>query len=316
MIYECPQCQKPQEAGQVVCPYCLAEFDGPVPDDAIMPTEAETTPVAASAAEAVTAEADPVPEISAKAYPAPEAITAAEIDPGPMPLDPPNRDSPAETVKPAPAMAPPVVESLPPALGGPEPYLTPPTYAPPTYAPPLYTPPSAEMTGAPYKPVPPTLGKLSRALLIAFPVVLVLVLLGVYLASSLNSDSSEVGPEPPVAARTEAAPPPPAPVGSPLLLQGGSNTNDGSDYRVKLLAGRWTSKSDNFYVFNADGTGSRGSTTNPNGEQSFLWGLVQNRLMLYGSKNETLRFNAGPDNDTVFLSPQTGRYVQYSRAKS
>ena len=319
MIYECPQCSKPQEAGQTVCPYCQAEFDGPVPDDAIVPLQAEAVPGETVPSDAVPNEALPIAEAvvaegTAKAYPAPEAITAsaaAEIDPGPMPLDPPDRDIPAEApaqAAPPPASAPPPVPGLPPVTGGSQPYLTPPTYVPPPY-----TPPPA---GAPYKPAPAPLGRLTRALLIAFPIVLVLVIAGVYFAGSLNTDSSEPGPEPVVAARSEAAAPPPAPVGSPTLLQGGTNTNDGSDVRVKLLAGRWVSKSDNFYVFNADGTGSRGSTTNPTGEQSFLWGLVQNRLMLYGSKNETLRFNTGPDNDTVFLGPQTGHYIQFSRAKS
>ena len=320
MIYECPQCQKPQEAGQTVCSYCRAEFDGPVPDDAMVLLEADAVPAEPVTVEPVHAESVPIEEAAegaAKVYPAPEAAaanTAAEIDPGPMPLDPPGRDISSETAEHvAAAASPPVtssssVSSPPPPPSGSQPYLTPPTYVPPPYT----LPPA----GTPYKPVPPSLGKLTRALLIAFPIVLILVLLGVYFAGSLNSDSSEAVPEPPVAARTETAPPPPAPVGNPLLLQGGTNTNDGSDYRVKLLAGRWVSKSDNFYVFNADGTGSRGSTTNPAGEQSFLWGLVQNRLMLYGSKNETLRFNTGPDNDTVFLGPQTGHYVQYSRAKS
>ena len=311
MIYECPQCQKPQEAGETICPYCQAEFDGPVPDDAIVPMEA------ALAEPVATAEAAPAEESGeegAKAYPEAAVETAAEIDPGPMPLDPPNRDIPAEeTAAPLPPVpsAPPVSSSPsspPPASGGTQPYLTPPTYAPPPYMPP---PP-----GAPYQPAAAPFGKLSRVLLFAFPVVLVLVLLGVYLANSLNTDTSEVVPEPPTVARSETPAPPPAPVGSPTLLQGGTNTNDGSDVRVKLLAGRWVSKSDNFYVFNADGTGSRGSATNPGGEQSFLWGLVQNRLMLYGGKNETLRFNTGPDNDTVFLGPPTGHYIQFSRAKS
>ncbi len=278
MIYECPQCQKPQAAGQTVCPYCHAEFDGPVPDDAIVPAEdlsaAEATPSAGAA--------------------------ASGAGPGPMPLDPPRYDTPAEGAAP------------PPVSSGAQPYLTPPTYAPPPYI-----PPAAGVTQMPYTPSGAPLGRLTRVLLVAFPIVLVLVLGGVYFAETLNANS-DASTEPPVVTRPQVAPPaaPPPPTGSPVLLSGGSNTNDGSDPRIKILAGRWVSKTDDFYVFNSDGTGSRGSTTNPGGDQTFLWGLVQNRLMLYGGKNEALRFSSGPDNDTVFLGSQTGRYVQYARAKS
>ena len=69
-------------------------------------------------------------------------------------------------------------------------------------------------------------------------------------------------------------------------------------------------------MFNSDGTGSHGNPVTQQPEQTFLWGLVQNRVMLYRDKNEMLRFNAGPDDDTIFLAGETGSYIQYSRSKT
>ncbi len=314
MIYECPQCQTPQEAGETVCPHCHAEFDGPVPADAIVPAAEPAGAEALAAApeeplskEPVTAETLPV---TAETLPVAEEAAASE------------QEAAADTSAPVPkaepgdqAAAPPSAAAEAPPPSGPAPYLTSPSYSPPPYS-----PPSSTVTPLPYTtPVNaggPSLGRLTRALLIAFPIVLVLVLGGVYLAGTLNIDSDAV-PEPlPVVHAATPLPPAPAANAAAVTLQGGSNTNDSTDPHVKLLAGRWVSKSNDFYVFNSDGTGTRGSALNPTGDQPFLWGLVQNRLMLYGAKNETLRFNVGPDSDTVFLAPQTGHYVQYSRAKS
>ena len=313
MIYDCPQCGTPQEAGQTVCPHCNAEFDGPVPADAVVPA-AEPAP-----AETLSTIPD-TPLVEAAAAPE-EAAASEEAAPGEA--VPPTEDAPAledAPLREAEALdetAPPIIASeVPfPAPSGPAPYLTPPSYAPPPY----YSPSSSSVTPLPYTAPSglgaPPLGRLTRALLIAFPIVLVVVLGGVYIAGALNTES-DVVPLPAPTASAQALPPTPAANTAPVTLSGGSNTEDGTDPHVKLLAGRWISKSDDFYVFNPDGTGSRGSALNPSADQPFLWGLVQNRLMLYGAKNETLRFNAGPDSDTVFLAPQTGHYIQYSRAKS
>lgn len=299
MIYDCPQCGTPQEAGQTVCPHCHAEFDGPVPADAVVPAAAPAPAEAMPAvSDAPLAEAEAAPE---------EAAVTEEAAPGEV--LPPAQAAPL--VEEAPSVA---AEAPFPAPSGPAPYLTPPSYAPPPYSPSLSSETPLPYT-APFRTGGPPLGRLTRALMIAFPIVLVVVLGGVYLAGTLNTDADVV----PITAPTvsaQAVPPSPVQAAAPVTLQGGSNTNDGSDPHVKLLAGRWVSKSEDFYVFNPDGTGSRGSALKPSGDQPFLWGLVQNRLMLYGAKNETLRFNAGPDSDTVFLAPQTGHYVQYSRAKS
>ncbi len=291
MIYDCPQCGMPQEAGQTVCPRCHAEFDGPVPADAFVPV-VEPTP-----AEALTAVSE---------EPSAEEPLALETMPGTEET----ASSEAASSEAAPVVA---AEALPPSSSGPAPYLTPPSYAPPPYSPALSTVAPLPYTASPIGG--PPLGRLTRALLIAFPIVLVLVLGGVYLAGTLNTDS-DVVPLPSPAVSAQVPPSAPAPDSSPVTLSGGSNTDDGADPHVKMLAGRWVSKANGFYVFNADGTGSRGSALNPAGDQSFLWGLIQNRLMIYGAKNETLRFNVGPDSDTVFLAPQTGHYVQYSRAKT
>ena len=306
MIYDCPQCGTPQEAGQTVCPHCHAEFDGPVPANAVVP-----------AAEPAPAEAMPaIPDAPlAEAEAVPGAISATEEDALGEAMPPVEAAPLSEDAPPVEAVPPTIAAEAPsPAPSGPAPYLTPPLYAPPPYSPSL-----SNVTPLPYTASSgiggPPLGRLTRTLLIAFPIVLVLVLGGVYLAGTLNTDSDVV----PITAPTvsaQALPPAPAANTAPVTLQGGSNTDDGTDPHVKLLAGRWVSKSDDFYVFNSDGTGSRGSALNPSGDQPFLWGLVQNRLMLYGAKNETMRFNVGPDSDTVFLAPQTGHYVQYSRAKS
>jgi len=293
MIYECPNCQTPQEAGQTICPHCHAQFDGPVPSDAIVPPiivppiivppiivppiivppidAAALSPAAAAPEEAAAAAPSDAPSEPAAAEPAP---TLVEVPPPPSSQPAPNT----------------------------QPYFTAQAYTPPSYESP--------------EPVRSPFGGLSRALLIAFPLVLVLVLGGVFYTNSLNtnSDTTPVTLPP---ARPSAAPLPAAPVTSPTYLQGAGNTNNASnDPRAKLLAGRWASKSGDYYVFNSDGTGSRGNPVKQQPEQAFLWGLVQNRLMLYMDKNEMLRFNAGPDDNTIFLGGQIGSYVQYSRSKT
>lgn len=291
MIYECPNCQTPQEAGQTICPRCRAEFDGPVPDDAIVPA------------------ADLVP--AANFVPAADLVPSA--DAAVLPQESAQKSVPEEAAPPAGAAlaeASPLVEVPPPA---PETAAAP--SAPPFPAAQAYTPP---YEAPPTPPAEPPFGKLSRVLLIAFPIVLVLVLGVVFYTNSLNSDA-DPAPVPTPAVHSPAPPVllPAAPVTAPTFLQGGSNTNNAADDpRTKLLAGRWESKSGDYYVFNSDGTGSRGNPVQQQPEQAFLWGLVQNRVMLYRDKNEMLRFNAGPDDDTIFLAGQTGSYVQYSRSKT
>lgn len=289
MIYECPQCRMPQEAGCTVCPRCHAEFDGPVPDDAVVPVR--TTPAANAAA--------PVTEANAQAA---EAAAPAA-----------NAEALQEAEEPAPGAEEPAVEANPLTQADAQPFLTPPSFqtppAPPSYVPPPYVSPT------PAPPLRPPLGRLARVLLVAFPIVLLLVLGTVYFANSLNTDADN----PPVSPPPASSAPGPAPVSSapaaaPVLLQGGANTAvTEADARTKLLIGRWENKAGDFFVFSSDRTGTQGNVAQPQGDTPFSWGLVQNRLMLYREKNTPLRFNAGPDNNTIFIAAQTGHYVQFTR---
>ena len=311
MIYECPHCQSPQKAGQIACPHCQAQFDGPVPDDAEVPFSEE--PVSE---EPVSEEAAP---LQAAETADPAVAELAGTEPGPIPSvekaderqsEEPHFEEPqtAETRLEETRLEGKRLEEVkpPPVVVPPSPYFTPSSYSPPPYIPPPAAPP----------PTGPPLGRLTRALLIAFPIVLVLVLGGVYFAGTLNTEP-DTTPVIPAVVQTAAPPPPAVPVGSPLYLQGGQNTSAGADSpRHKMLEGRWQAANGTQYTFNSNGTGLRGNPAAQQADQSFLWGLVQNRLMLYMDKNETLRFNPGPNDDTIFLAPENGQYLQYTRAKS
>jgi hypothetical protein len=300
MIYECPSCRTPQEAGQTICSHCHAQFDGPVPSDAIIPATSEPELPSAIEAKPIT-ETDPTAETSvAPTEPiSGEPILEAQVQAA---------ESEAQTED----AAPPLVEVPPPITPKPEPasnsqpYLTAPTYSPSAFTAPETA--SSSLT-------PPS--KLARPLLIAFPLILLLVLGSIFYANSLNTGSDTLPMPPPAPVTHASVPIAPAPITSPTVLQGAGNTNNTSDDpRAKMLAGHWVAPSGNFYVFNSDGTGSRGNPVKQQQEQTFLWGLVQNRLMLYMNQNETLRFNAGPDDNTIFLGAQTGHYIQFTRSKT
>lgn len=276
MIYECPNCHAPQEAGQTSCRECGAEFDGPVPDDAVLP-------VAAAPSES-TAAAAPQPA---------EAILDTPAAAGVM------EEPRLETVRPP-------AEELPPSPG---------TYQPPPYLPPpAYAPPPAVGGAQAYTARQPSTGALPKALLIAAPIVLVLVIGGLLYSRNLDSGSA-AAPATPTPAVTVVPPPRPAavPVGSPTVLPGGT-TAAAADPRVQWLGGRWEAKNSDFYVFNANGSGSQGSLTGKLPVRSFLWRVVQNQLVLYGTaKDQQLRFGVGPDDNTVYLSDGTGKPMQYTR---
>ncbi len=320
MIYDCPQCGTPQEAGTTICPHCRAQFDGPVPDDAVLPQDF-VAPAAAAVPEAAAPEAALSETHDSEAHGSEARVyDAPESDETPPQSVPPETPADAETISAAaeadsiPAEAgPAVIEVKPPPATGDQPYLTPPSYSPPPYVPPSYSPPPP--------PMRPPLGSLTRALLIAFPIVLILVLGGVYFASSLNSGADISDPPLPVQpARSSALPP--APIGAPVTLSGGSNSSvPDNDPRSRQLVGRWQAKSGEEYEFSADGTGTHkgpaaaGASPAPP-EQSFTWGVAQNKVMLYMSQDQTLRFNPGPDNNAIFLASQAGRYIQYARVKN
>ena len=272
MIYECPNCHVPQAAGRTSCHHCGAEFDGPVPVDALVPETA-----AAADAAPVNA-AMPEPPVVQEVYATPQASREAE---------------------------PPVYQS-------PPPYQPPPSYQPaPGYQQPAYAPPPPAAAGF----------RLPKALLIAIPIVLVLVLGAVFFANSLNQGGDASTPPPAAApAVAELAAPAPMPHGSPLVLSGsaGAAGSTGSNPSTAWLIGRWQSKSTDFYVFNENGTGYRGSISGKQEKESFLWVLVQKQLVLYADaeKPEKLAFSQGSDDATMYLRDTNGRYVQYTRTKA
>ena len=308
MIYECPNCHAPQAAGSASCHECGAEFDGPVPDDAILPTGtaalAGTPPPAqANAGGAAGAPGEPrvtaIEAAASEAGPAPAASTVEEVHP-PEPAFVPYQETPAGAAS---YQAPPASQA-PPALPA---YQPPPAYAPPAYAPPPYTAPAASS---------PRGGGLQKALLIGLPILLVLVLGGVFFVRGLDSGSDE--PSTPSAPATPApTPAAPATPGSPMMLNGSmSGGGDAADPKAKMLVGRWQDKKADFFQFNGNGTGYRGSTAGKQPQGAFVWVLTQNQLFLYADKKETLAFTPGPDEGTIYLRDQDGRFIQYARAKT
>ena len=288
MIYECPTCHTPQGAGRTSCLSCGADFDGPVPDDALVPEDTpvpetpETEPVMAEALADERHEEPPVVETIAS--PVMETV-APPVSPEPTPR----------------------LEFVPPPL--------PPPYQPPAYQPPSYdAPPNYPIN--PQSPQPQSGIALPRGLLIAIPIVLALVLGVVFFTRSLDQ-GSEVVPAPslsPPAATPIAAP---TPVSSAVTLQGGAASSQPGSNMAKWLAGRWQAKSSDYYVFNDNGTGSRGSITGKLADGTFVWVMAQNQITLYlADKQEKLALSPGTDDSTLFLRGDDGRYVQYVRTKT
>ncbi len=299
MIYECPHCHAPQEAGHTACPDCGAEFDGPVPEDAVLPAP----PAAAIApAEPAAAALEPLPE-AVLDTPRPAAEVAL----------------PEETVLEAPpapdfvvTAAEPALETvLPPAPAEEEPYQRP-AYQPPSYSTtPAYSPPPLPTGGAQAYTTRRSASPLPKILLIALPFVLLLVLVGYLISRNLDGGTDTASTALPV---TAPVPPTPAtPVSSPTVLPG-STTAAADDTRIKWLAGRWQSKDSDFYVFNPNGSGSQGSVSGKLPTQDFLWRIVGGNLMLYGGpKDQEVRFSVGPDDSTVYLRDSSGKAIQYTR---
>ena len=289
MIYECPNCHVPQAAGHTACHQCGAEFDSPVPEDAMVPSET-VAPVSALHEEAV-------PEVVSLADgPALETHAPETRAPEPPVLE--------EVFAPAPQFEP---SEMPP-------YQAPPAYQPaPGYLPPAYTAPRA----------PASRFSLPKALLIAIPIVLLFVLGAVFFANSLNQ-SADTAPATPALIVPDTTMPvvaPPVPHGSPLILSGGTggsaSTTD-SNPNIAWLVGRWQNKATDYYVFNDNGTGYRGSSGGKQAKGSFLWVLNQKQLVLYAdaAAPEKLAFSQGNDDSTMYLRGSDDRYVQYARAKT
>lgn len=323
MIYECPNCHTPQAAGRTACRYCGAEFDSPVPDDAFLPdgTPAEPAPPASDAPileepVAQVAEATGAGVYEAPAAEAPEPEPAAE--PEPVVVTPAVQEAAPEEAEPRV----PVLDAVapPPAPAETLPYQSPPYLAPAYQSAPTYAGLDEAADREADKEAPAPLGQtLTRALLIAAPIVLILVLGAVFFARSLES-GSDTAPTPlavPVSAPADTSTSSGAPAAPPYVLGGaGASAGADADPRARRMVGRWESKKLDFYVFNENMSGTRGSVTGSGSQGTFLWTLAQNHLILYADKQEKLTYTQGPDQDTMFLRAEGGKYVQYERTKT
>ena len=308
MIYECPHCHAPQEAGHTACPECGAEFDGPVPEDAILPAAVSPAAAVINTAEPAAVAPEPLPE-AVLDTPA-EARPVIDVAPPAADFTPPAADFTVTPAEPVLETVRPPTEELPYQQSTYQQS----TYQPPSYsATPAYSPPPLPTSGAqayttrraPASPLP-------KILLIALPFVLLLVLVGYLVSRSSDGGSDTASTALPV---TAPVPPTPAaaPIGSPTVLPGGTTTA-ADDTRVKWLAGRWQASNSDFYVFNPSGSGSQGSVSGKLPTQDFLWRIVGNQLMLYGApKDQEVRFSVGPDDNTVYLRDSAGKPVQFSR---
>lgn len=338
MIYECPSCHTPQAPGRTACRHCGAEFDSAVPEDAFLPDEtpaepAQSAPVMAGPDEPVVegpadleaeaagatvyetpaeaaVETEPVTIEPVAAEPVAQEESADEAEPPPLPVDTPvdTEVPPPEVVLPPPAPA----ETLPYQSS---PYTAPLSQSAPTYA----EQGEAAERQAPAPPSPPLSQALTRALLIAAPIVLVFVLGAVFFARSLES-GPDTAPAPmpaPVSTPANASTPSGALAAPPYILNGaGASTGAEADAHARRLVGRWESKKLDYFVFNENRTGTRGSAVGGGPAGTFLWTLAQNRLILYADKQEKLTYTQGPDGDTMFLRIEGGKYVQYTRTKT
>ncbi len=140
-------------------------------------------------------------------------------------------------------------------------------------------------------------------------------------ASITSTMTPPPSPRPSMGAAPRGGVPAPsqAPAGSlaPVQLSGGSGTSSGGAAAAggddAALQGRWQAKNMEFYVFNADGTGSRGRATNPAKSDNFTWVVTGSQLVLNGRKEERLTFSTGPDASVLYLRLPNGRYAKFTR---
>lgn len=308
MIYECPHCHAPQEAGHTACPECGAEFDGPVPEDAVLPAASAVSPLepAPLAPEPLPEATSDTPDPVAETAPAVETVpeTVVEANTPVTEASPPASDfvvTPTE----------PLLETVrPPAEEAPYQRAA---FQPPSYsAAPAYSPPPLPTGGAQAYTKRRAASPLPKILLIALPFVLLLVVVGYLVSRNLDGGADTASTALPVLAPLPPTPAP-GPVGSPTVLPGGT-TAAADDTRVKWLAGRWQSKNTDYYVFNENGSGSQGSVSGKLSTQDFLWRIVGSNLMLYGApKDQEVRFSVGPDDSTVYLRDSSGKAIQFTR---
>lgn len=131
--------------------------------------------------------------------------------------------------------------------------------------------------------------------------------------------SAPIASTPPLSTGTAQAAriPSAAPAGSlaPVQLSAGTGSSSGAAEAAggdTALQGRWQAKNMDFYVFNSDGSGSRGNATNPAKTDTFTWVVTNNQLVLNAKKEERLTFSTGPDGSILYLRMPDGRYVKYT----
>ncbi len=221
---------------------------------------------------------------------------------GPVPEDATLEEEPIPEAAPAPDLS----QATPPM---PPPLIPPPLPSSPTLTTTTYTPysePSATKTS-----VPP--------LLAVGAVVGLLAIIGlVYLI--INAGQTAVSSAP-------APPPPPVitqpipglqPVSTRTMTGGSPGTAPAGDAAAQAApVGRWMTPTFDFYEFDKDGTGSRGSVNDGKAPASFAWTVVKNQLILStakgGSATEKVPFSYGPDGNTLYLRGTDGQYAQYTR---
>jgi hypothetical protein len=128
-----------------------------------------------------------------------------------------------------------------------------------------------------------------------------------------------------------SSPPPSAPMISqpvgpiqPVSTQTMTPTSPGAAPSSGAVAeaapvGRWMTKTFDFYEFDKDGTGSRGSVNDGKPATTFSWAVVRNQLNLSisskGSAVERVPFSYGPGGGTLYLRQPDGRYLEYTKSE-
>ncbi len=139
-------------------------------------------------------------------------------------------------------------------------------------------------------------------------------------AMSASSASSSISAASHSDTSSDTSAPLPAAGGSiaPVQLSAGtgssSNAAAGSGSGTAALQGRWQAKNMDFYVFNADGSGSRGNTAKPDKGDNFTWVVTDNQLVLNGKTEERLTFSTGPDASILYLRQPDGHLAKFAKS--
>jgi len=103
---------------------------------------------------------------------------------------------------------------------------------------------------------------------------------------------------------------------APVTLPTGTGGTAAAQTGDASVVGRWRAKNMDYYQFNSDGTGARGSLSGGRKSESFSWVVNDNQITLSAKREEKLAFNSSPDNNTLYLRLPSGVYTQFQRADS